>query len=107
PKDAGVLLEAAELERVRDDLGGARRLLREGTKFHPGDARLALALARLEEDAGHPREALAALAGFEQPEALVLRADLLLERGQEKEAIAAAGRLPRASAGPPPWGAYA
>jgi tetratricopeptide (TPR) repeat protein len=61
PSEAEVQLAAAELERARHNLDGARNHLATGLKSHPKDSRLYQALAFLELEAGRRDQAIAKL----------------------------------------------
>ena len=115
PHDPNILLQAAELARVRDRLAEARQHLNSGLSgltAQPGDARFPLALARLEQDTGHRAETVAALRKWmegdkpERPEVLALLGELLLESGEPTEAVAVAVRLRRIVGANSPWIAY-
>src|SRR5262249_37427600 len=61
PSEADVLLAAADLEKARKNLDGARTHLETALKLHPKDFRLYQSLAMLELEAGRREPAIAKL----------------------------------------------
>jgi tetratricopeptide (TPR) repeat protein len=98
-RDVELFLLAAEAAQARGRSEAARGHLERGLKHHPGDARLALGLARLDLQAGQEgrarerlRPALRALP--REIEDLWGLANLLVDLGERNEAEELAGRLP-------------
>jgi tetratricopeptide (TPR) repeat protein len=101
PQEADVLLAAAELARLSDDLTGARARLRKCRELHPTEKRAYLALAAVELADGKPGEAVARLnegleALPEQPDLLWLLANVRLDNREWDAASRAIERMRKA-----------
>jgi tetratricopeptide (TPR) repeat protein len=100
PEDVATLLQSAELARAAGKLDAAREHLREGLKRHPHEASFYLSLAVLETQSDRAAEAVACLReGLAKvpghSELLWNLADLLLQRGEQKEPAQTVAQLRR------------
>jgi tetratricopeptide (TPR) repeat protein len=107
PKNAEVLVAAAELAQAQDNPDKARGYLQTGLQLHPADARFYRVLAQLELRAGRRAEAVAryaqgakAVQGRDRFHLLWDLANLLIDQGSDKEAAAAINQVKEID--PPP-----
>ncbi len=91
PQHTGARLLAAALEQETGGAGRAVTVLKEGLVLTPGQATLALALARVQAQQGAPEEALATLEQHQVqgPEAQGLRGGVLARRADYAGALQA------------------
>lgn len=105
PTEADVLLAAADLARIKDDLRAARDYLGRGCALHPDDRQLHLARADVELADGKPDKAVECLnAGLqalpEQKDLLWLLANVYLDRKDLARARQTVERLGKANGSP-------
>jgi tetratricopeptide (TPR) repeat protein len=107
PTDAEVLLAAAELAQLGDQIDQARNYLQTGLQHYPQEVRFYRALAALELQAGHRPAALSCLQqgiqvlpGPRQYELLWTLTNLLMDSGEMAEAEKTLDRMRKISAPP-------